>query len=177
MPSNCAWCSKPCALLDDHAARRDAHLARRGSDRHAQGLRWARRASPGGALREPVHGPRVRVPRPCGRSGEGAVVGWYGPVPLRQAARARPLRMAAGTEWRGVAECRAAVDAARGHRLAPARENVGAAARVLIQHGCVSVKKSRAITQKLFTRAGALDRLALCSTPAIFRTTSKRSSA
>ena len=66
-----------------------------------------------------VLGPAVRVPRPARRSGEDPVVGRRRAVPVREAPRARSLRLAAGdTAARCQLDRGAALDAARGHRLA-----------------------------------------------------------
>jgi hypothetical protein len=61
----------------------------------------------------PVLGPRILLPRSPRRSGQAAVVGWRRAVPVRQAAGAGPIRVAARRGRRGGADAGAIVDAAR----------------------------------------------------------------
>src|SRR5467141_4067432 len=107
-------------------------MAGGGRHRHAQGVR-----QPGGAGTEcaragSVLGSRVLLPRPPGRSGQAVVVGWRRLVPVRQAAGARPIRVAARRGGRGGTEPGATLDAARGDRLANAATDVAAGAGRLI---------------------------------------------
>ena len=80
-----------------------------------------------------VLGSRVLFPRPPRRSDQAAMVGWRRAVPVRQAAGAGTIRVAARRGGRGGAEPGAAVDAARRDRLADAAANVAAGAGRLTQ--------------------------------------------
>src|SRR5580704_17461261 len=86
----------------------------------AQGLRQPGGAGADGARAGSVLWSRVLLPRPPWRSGQTVVVGWRWPVPVRQAAGARAIRLAACRGGRGGPEPGAIVDAARGDRLADA---------------------------------------------------------
>src|SRR5580692_4304187 len=70
--------------------------------RHAQGLRQPGGAGADGARAGSILWSRVLLPRPPWRSGQAVVVGWRWPVPVRQAARARAIRLAAGRGGRVV---------------------------------------------------------------------------
>src|SRR5690606_5030127 len=128
MLRRCARCSPWCAN-DDRAAFRHSGMARRRSDRHGEGHGRVGGAGANDARREPVLGSHLRLPWSARRSGEAAMVRRRRHVPVRQAARAWPLRVAAGAERFGGAQCGAARNAARRHRLAPPGANACARAR------------------------------------------------
>src|SRR6202048_497877 len=113
--------------------------------RHAQGLRQPGGAGADGARAGSILWSRVLLPRPPWRSGQAVVVGWRWPVPVRQAARARAIRLAAGRGGRSGPEPGAIVDAARGDRLADAVANMAAGA------GRVGVARRQATAQDDFT--------------------------
>src|ERR1700730_564573 len=96
--------------------------------RHAQGLRQPGGAGADGARAGSVLWSRVLLPRPPWRSSQAVVVGWRWPVPVRQAAGARAIRLAACRGGRSGPEPGAIVDAARGDRLADAAANMAAGA-------------------------------------------------
>jgi hypothetical protein len=67
-----------------------------------------------GVLRQdPFSGAPVRVPRPQGQSHQDRLLGWYRPLPVHQAARARrlPLAVKRRARWDADADLGAVVDA------------------------------------------------------------------
>src|SRR5512132_3260442 len=105
------------SIADDHGSGGRAGVPGAGRDRYAQGVRRAFAAGAGGAAGGSVLRASVRLSRPARRADQGAVLGRSGSLPVRQAAGAGPVHLAAGARGRGDAEPGAAVDAARGDRL------------------------------------------------------------
>src|SRR5215204_4446275 len=95
-------------------------LAGRGASIDAQGLRQPGGAGADGAREGSFLGSRVLLSRSAGRSVEVVVVGRRRAVPVRQAAGARTLHLAARRAGRGGADAGAAIDAAGRYRLAAA---------------------------------------------------------
>src|SRR5271169_2573250 len=92
-------------------------MAGGGYDRHAQGVRQPGGASPDGAGQGPVLGSRFLLSRASRRSDQTVVVGRRWVVPVRQAAGAGTVCMAARRSGRGGADAGAIVDATGGDRL------------------------------------------------------------
>src|SRR6266567_9036940 len=95
-------------------------MAGGGRDRYAKGLRQPGGAGADGAREGPVLGSCVLLSRSPRRSVEAVVVGWRWAVPVRQAAGARALHLAASRARCGGADAGATIDAAGRDRLAAA---------------------------------------------------------
>src|SRR5438874_1080244 len=103
-------------------------MAGGGRHRHAQGLRQPGGTGPDGAGPGSFLGSRLLLSRTPRRSDQAVVVGWRRAVPVRQAAGARTIRLAACRGGYSGADAGAAINAARRDRLADAATNVAARA-------------------------------------------------
>jgi transposase len=113
-----------------------------------------------------------------GRAGDRVKVLWWdgSGVPVREAPGARAVLW---PQAKAVCahDARAALDAARRHRLAPSGENAGAESRVLIDAAIVSrTQRAQKNSRTYFTHARRLATLAMCSAFVICPMTSRRSS-
>ena len=112
----------------DWAARRDADLGRRRSDRHEKGLRHLVRNRPRDAERGRLLWPTLCVPRKARCPCENPLVVRRRPVPLLSSAGGRTIYVASRNERRGVFVLSPISDVARGDRLAKTCEEITSAA-------------------------------------------------
>src|SRR5271155_3078550 len=121
-------CARCWRRRDDRTAERGEHLAGVRGHRFAQWLRWIGGNRADETIRARLLGSVVRFSRSARRSDQAAVVGWGWSVSVLEAAGERPLRVAASDQRHCASDTGAAVDAARGDRLATTETHSRAAA-------------------------------------------------
>src|SRR5450631_1236558 len=95
-----------------------ARLAGCGYDRHAQRVHWSVRSGAERVGEQSVVRSCLRLSRTARRSAQAVVVGWNRAMPDGETVGARSVYLVSGAEWKCIANGSAAVDAARGNRLA-----------------------------------------------------------
>src|SRR5260221_1488458 len=104
----------------DRAPRWGEGVSRVRPDRYAQRHERAGDAGPDGAGEGPVFRPCFLLQGSPRRFNQGALLGYAGAVPVRQASGERTLHLAVAGGWGGAADGGAAIDALGGDRLAGA---------------------------------------------------------
>src|SRR5258707_9610447 len=125
MPMPCVAFCRRLERAGDRAPRWGEGVSRVRPDRYAQRHERAGDAGPDGAGEGPVFRPCFLLQGSPRRFNQGALLGYAGAVPVRQASGERTLHLAVAGGWGGAADGGAAIDALGGDRLAGARRGLG----------------------------------------------------